>query len=171
MTPDAVPFVFRNAWLFILLAVAINIVYGRTRAAKLVAAGRLSEEELSAFVRGALILFGGTALGMRLIQYAAGASDPLCLMQFPPATSIGWVPWVAQLFLSAWLIRWVWTEGGDERLARLAPAFTSGPVLERSFAPMRVRYFITAVVILAPVGNIVVQLLSPMPLIPWCAAG
>ena len=70
MTTDAMPFVFRNALLSILLAMAINSrIYGRTRAAKLVAARpSLRRRSSPLYVRGAIILFGGAALGMRLIQ-------------------------------------------------------------------------------------------------------
>jgi len=170
MTSGPAAIIPRYAWLLVLLVIIGNLLYGRSRAAVLVTAGKVSEEELSGFVRGAFFLLGGAFALMFLLQTAAGAPDPFCLMQFPPRQTAGWMLWTVQALLSGGLVYWIWARGGDDLLARLAPAFTQGPVLERSFSPTHVRYFLTALAILAPAGNLIMQLVGGMPPMPGCVS-
>ena len=164
-------FILQYAWLILFLVVIGNLLYGRARAAKLVGTGRVSEDELSSFTRGAVVLFGGFFLFTFLVQTVVGDPDPFCLMRFPPIREAEWMLWCGQALLSGGIVYWLWARGGDDLLARLAPAFTQGPVLERTYSATRVRNFVTAVVIVAPVSNIVMQLLGGGAMLPACAAG
>jgi len=162
------PTFFRYASFFFAVIVAINLRIGHGRAASLVAAGRLTEEELDSFIRGCSVLFIGFFMGSGVLQLLGQYPDPFCLMRFPPTTGYGVLLWLGQATISCYTIWWLWARDGARILAAVAPAFTSGPTLTRTYSPRKVRLFVTALVVLAPVGNILVQLHEPM--LRGCAA-
>jgi hypothetical protein len=146
----------------------VNLFLGRRRAAPLVASGRLTQEELDRFARGCALIFGGFFLGGGTLQLLAGYPDPFCLATFPPRNGYGLALWLGQTALSGRIVWWLWAHDGARILAAVAPAFTNGPVLTRTYAPRTVRLFVTAVVVLGPLGNILVQV--NQPLLSGCVA-
>ena len=169
MPPGPFATIFRYASFILVVFVAINLAYGRARAQALVTAGRITQEELDNFIRGAALLLGGFFLLAGVLQLLDSAPDPFCLMTFPPQAAFGWAFWVAQGFLSGWIVWWLWARDGGRILAALAPAFTRGPVLQRTLSPRWVRLGVTALAVLAPIGNVIVQLTTPE--LRGCAAG
>jgi hypothetical protein len=150
------------------VVVALNLLYGRHRASALVNAGRVTNEEVSTFTRSAFALVGGSFFAFFLVQETSHAPDMLCLLVFPPRRPAESAVWLIQLILSGTTIYWLWFRGGADVLARLAPAFTHGSVLERKYSTARVGLFISAVVIFGPLMGIVSQLVQPKHL-PGCA--
>jgi len=168
MTPEF-PAIARYFWLLILVIVTVDLLYGRRRAAALVTAGLVTQEDLDGFVRGAAITVGGLFLLFGFLQLATSTPDPMCLVMFPPRSTAGLIMWLAQGFFSAGIVWCLWARDGARVLAAFAPAFTRGPVLERKFSPVRVRLVVSAVLVIAPIGNIAVQLVSG-PLLVSCSA-
>ena len=156
------PVLLRYASLILALIIGTNLLYGRKRAAALVKAGRITQDELDGFVRGVAVLVGGFFLLGAVFQLLGSVPDLACLMSFPPQSPASLIMWIAQAGVSGWIIWWLWTQDGGRSLATIAPAFTRGPILERHYSPQLVRLGITALVILAPLGNIAVQLTQPM---------
>ena len=171
MTSELGTFLYRYSWLFAIIGPAVFLLVGRARAAPLVAAGRVSEDELSGFVRGGFLIAGFGFLLLLVQKATVPEAQFLCSSQFPPTRASGWVYWTVVALTSSGLLYWVWARGGDDLLARLAPAFTQGPVLERSFSATRVRYFITVLVVAPLLVNIAMDVLGGGFPMPECAAG
>ena len=135
---------------------------GRVRGKSLVTAGRLTAEELDGFLLRLLIAFGLLFVVAGLLLALSPEPSVVCLTAFPPKHVFGTALWVVQAVLSCTVLWWVWASGGAELLARVAPVFTNGPATRVEFSPGRVRLFVTAVVVLAPLSNILVQLTQPI---------
>jgi hypothetical protein len=151
----------RHFWLLLIVVVAINLAYGKYRSRALIEAGVTTADEISRFVRCAFALLGGAFFAFWLIQVQDSSTDMFCLMQFPPATVSGAAVWTVQALLSGTVVWWLWLRDGHEILARVAPAFTSGAIGNRQYSPTRVRFVVTALVVGAPLMNIVMQLVQP----------
>lgn len=162
------PTVFRYASFFFAAIILVNLLIGRRRAVALVAEGRITQAELDRFIRGCALLFGGAFVTSGVLQLLGGYPDPFCLTRFPPATGYGVALWLGQAAISGWVIWWLWVRDGARILAAVAPAFTSGPVPTRTYSPARVRLLVTAILVMAPLGNILLQLKGPR--LPGCAA-
>lgn len=160
----------RHFALILVVVVAVNVLFGRYRATALVDAGRVTKAEVSSFCWGTFGLLGGAFAAWWLVQMAADARDPLCLLQVPPQQPAGIAVWSIQAALSGITLWWLWFRNGADTLARLAPAFTSGPVLERQFSPRAAGLSLSALVVLAPLGNILVQLSGAVPTLSCQAA-
>jgi hypothetical protein len=145
-------------WPFTLGILIINIAFGHVKARALVSSGRVTAEERLAFTRSA-VLFSVTYCSVQwAIQIASRSRDPLCLVVFPPRGAYGMASWLIAIGGVLFLLRRLW-EGGAELFARLAPAFLRGSI-DRQFTPYQVRFVVTAILVLAIVGNVVMQLLN-----------
>jgi len=171
MTSELGTYLYRYSWLFAIVGPAIFLLVGRARAAPLVAAGRVSEDELSGFVRGGFLIAGFGFLLLLAQKATIPEAQFLCSTQFPPTRASGWVYWTVVVLTSSGLLYWVWARGGDDLLARLAPAFTQGPVLERSFSRTHVRLLITLIAVVPLLANIAIQVIGTGFPMPACAAG
>ncbi len=148
---DTIPAMFIEEYfpLFCAAVVGINLFYGRSRAAALVESGRVTSDEVNTFAWSTFMLVGG-AFTADWILTEVTRSDILCLIVFPPRNAAQLAGWLIQATLSGSTVFWLWARNGADILARLAPAFTSGPVLGREFSRTRVRWFVSAVVIVGP---------------------
>lgn len=164
MSEPAFDTLMRHFWLLLIAVVAINLAYGRYRCRTLIKAGVVTADEVSRFVRSAFVLLGGAFFLFWLIQSRNPSTDPMCLIQFPPATGSAAAVWAVQALLSGTIVWWLWARNGHEILARVAPAFMSGPIGTRQFSPTRVRLLVTALVVGAPLMNIIMQLAQPSQL-------
>lgn len=152
-------FVFRYFWIVSASVVLLSLLLGRHRAGKLVAAGRITPKELSGFVRGALLLVGGSFALLGLLQRTSREPSPLCLLMFPTRTLPGLAFWVAQLLLSIGIVVWIWRGGGASLLSRIAPAFLPGS-LDRQVPARTVGRVLTVLLLAGPAGNILADRLS-----------
>src|SRR6185503_2826266 len=146
-------------WLIVFATIVLNVVTGRRRAAALVAENRVTDDELREFTRNLMVGSALYCLSLAGIQRAGHFADPLCALAFPPTSGYGIAAWIVVAGTTSLILRWLWSPGG-ELLARVAPAFTRGPV-SRTFSATRVRAFVTGLLIVALGGNIAVQLATP----------
>jgi hypothetical protein len=146
--------------LFCVAMLGINLLYGRRRAAALVASGRVTSYELNTFAWSTFMLVGGAFMAFWIVTEIA-RTDLLCLIVFPPRRAAQLAVWTIQATFSGTTVYWLWARNGADILARLAPAFTRGPVLGREFSPTRVRWLVSAFVIVAPLIAIMAQLSHP----------
>src|SRR4051812_1537796 len=102
MSPESTSPILRYAPFIFIGIVAINLAYGRRRAGALVAAGRVTQDELDGFLRGSSILLGGPFLLLGLVTWLSSAPDPMCAMTYPPVTRLGLTLWLTQAFISGW---------------------------------------------------------------------
>ena len=149
------------AWLFVLAIILLNIGIAHWRAKALIASGRLSVDELNDFTRGAVVASSTYCLLLAAIQFASHVRDPFCLTQFPPKGPFGAATWVVMAGGMVLLLKWLWQGRGADVLARIAPALTRGSVTARFFTPRQVKLFVTAIVALAIVGSVAMQLAVP----------
>jgi hypothetical protein len=140
--------------------VGVNLLYGRHRAAALVESGRVTSYELNSFAWSTFVLVGGAFTCFWIIEQVA-RTDILCLIVFPPRRAAQLAGWLIQATLSGTTVFWLWARNGADILARLAPAFTSGPVLGREFSSTRVKWLISAFVVVGPLLAILTQLSHP----------
>ena len=158
----------RFVWLLVLAVLLVNLGIGYWKARALVTAGRLSDEERRDFTRRAVVATSIYCLLLTGIQYVSHVRDPFCLTQFPPRTGFGVATWIVMVGGLALLFKWLWQGSGSETLARMAPAFTRGSVTRRTFTPRQVRLFLTSILVVAILANIVMQLAVP-DLQPVCS--
>ena len=147
--------VFKFAWAFTLGILLVNIALGSRRARALVANGRLTEDERHDFVRGATIWSIGYCGVQAGIQWLSHAVNPICLLSFPPHGAYGMLSWAVSTGTVILLLRWLWQGTGADILARIAPAFLNQAYVRREFTPKQVRLFLTGLMVLAMVGNLV----------------
>jgi hypothetical protein len=140
-----------------LVALAVMLGVIRWRAGPLIQAGRVARSEVTRFLWAVLAIVGGGSLAFASIEFFAGAENLACLTRFPPQHIAGVASWSIQAGLSGALLWWLWTRNGADVLARLAPIFTRGPVLDRSYDPSDVRLLASAVAVLPPLIIMILQ--------------
>ncbi|SRR6266571_4335211 len=164
---DQIPFA-KFIWLFVLAILLLNLGVGYVRAGALITSGRLTEDERRDFMRGAILASSTYCLLLTAIQIASHMRDPFCLIQFPPKTGFAFATWAVIAGALMLLLRWLWQGSGAETLARMAPALTRGST-SRTFTPRQVKIFLTAILLIAFLGNIAMQL-TVTELRPVCTA-
>jgi len=148
--------------LFIIPVIGINLLIGRYRAAPLVNAGRITQQELNGFLWRAFALLGSAFVGFWVVLELSHQANMICVMIFPPRSSAGYALWFIQAGLSGTIVYWLWFRNGSDLLARLAPAFTRGAVIGREYSVSRVKYLVSAFVLGAPLLNIAMQVAQPV---------
>ena len=148
--------------LFIIPVIGINLLVGRYRAAQLVKSGRVTQQELNAFLWRTFALLGGAFVGFWAVLELSHQNNMVCVMIFPPRSAAGYSLWLIQAGLSGTIVFWLWFRNGSDVLARLAPAFTRGAVIGREYSASRVKYLVSAFVLGAPVLNIAMQFAEPV---------
>lgn len=159
---------FRHFWLLVLVMMLANIALWRRRLVALVAAGRVSRDEVARFLRGAVIITVVVPLVAEAVALAAGWPNALCFYSEPWTAPAALVMWGLTAATSALVLWWVWRGRGAEALARLGPALGGRTARERSYTPRQVRLVVTGVVVLSAVGTIVNRAVSPT--MPRCTA-
>jgi hypothetical protein len=151
--------------LFILIAlpvIGINLILGRYRAAALVKSGRITQQELNTFVWRAFALLGSAFVGLWAALELSHQTNMVCVMTFPPRSIAGYALWLVQAALSGTIVFWLWFRDGADVLARLAPAFTRGIDIGSVYSALRVKYWVSAFVLGAPLLNIAMQWIYPV---------
>jgi hypothetical protein len=159
---------FQHFWLLLLGMMLVNVAVWRSRLARLVTLGQVSQTEVSRFLRGAVVAVTGYSLAAETIVLVAGwPDDPLCVYSRPWSS-----PGLLAMLGLTWscyvlLLWWVWAGGGADTLARLGPALRRRLRTE-PYSPTAVRLFITGFLLVVTVGTVVT--LTLMAPIPGCAA-
>lgn len=161
MSAKTVPWAITNFALFGVVFCAVYLVGAWFRAAPLVQAGLVTRSEVKTFLWGAFAVVGGSSAGLWMVQALTNTHDMNCLNLFPPRSTAAIALWIMQAAVSGVTLWWLWARNGDDVLARLAPVFTRGPVLERTYDRSRVRLVVSALAVLAPVGNVIMHLIRP----------
>ena len=161
MSAQSVPWVVTN---FALVGVAfwtIVLVGAWFRAGPLVQAGLVTSFELKTFLWGAFAIIGGSSAGFWIVQELTNTHDMRCLTLFPPRSTASIAFWIIQAAVSGVTLWWLWARNGGDVLARLAPVFTRGPVLERTYDKSRVRLAVSALAVLALLGGLITHSIHP----------
>jgi hypothetical protein len=153
--------------LIVVPVIALNLLIGRFRAATLVKSGRVTQRELNGFLWRTFALLGSAFVGFWVVLELSPQANIICLMAFPPRGPAGYALWSIQAGLSGTIVFWLWFRNGSDLLARLAPAFTRGAVIGRQYSGSRVKYLVSAFVLVAPLMNIAAQRAQPV-LIAGC---
>ena len=145
--------ILRYFWFLVLGLVLFNVRFMQPRLNRLVALGRITEQEANHFLRAVAYGFGIPCLALGLISIWAPWPLPICagILSFrdiPSAAS-------AIVILATWaaLLVWVWAGRGADLLGRIVPALSSPPNWERSYSPAVVRLAITGMLLIAGVGG------------------
>src|SRR5574341_939714 len=150
---------FAYVWPFVAAVLLLNIGIGHVRARALVAKGQISDEERQDFTRAAAV-FSVADCGIQWgILVLSRTHDPFCLLTFPPHDIYGMASWLVAGGSVVLLLRRLWA-GGAEFLARIVPAYMRGSI-DRQFTPERVSLVVTALLLAAILGNIMMQLVGP----------
>jgi hypothetical protein len=155
----------RYFW-FISGAVAlINVAIWRRRLADVVATGRITQDESDRFVRGAIIAITVAVLVLGLTSLIV-PTRPHCVRPFA-ASDPGSVV-LSVVTVVAWLatLYWVWIGSGADFLSRAGGVLVTRLNPSRTYSPLTVRLFITALVLISAVGSLVVT--RGEPFLPIC---
>ena len=167
MDMTAVDLLYRHFMLIFVIVICAYALYAHRRLAGLVQTGVITEKQRLSFTRGMIFVAGGSCAAVWILQILSGAQDALCFAAFPPKEVWGVGAWLIQALLSCTILWWLWVRGGADFLARVA-ASERGPN-DGAHSARRTGLVTSAFVVLAPLGNIAVQLAQP-GLAPHCAA-
>lgn len=143
---------FKYLWFVLAAFMLVNVMLWRRSLRKLVDAGTITEQELHAYIRGAVLWIVFPAVLLGAISLAAGWSDPFCAGAFSfdgPARAAA-----SSVILTVWgaLLWWMWIGNGAEVLGRIGPALSNRPRYDRRYPPRLVRLAVTGWVVVSGAG-------------------
>lgn len=143
----------RYGWFFCAAFWLVVVFVWSRRLAPRVAAGAVTAEDSTRFLR----LIGAYAVGLPFLLGVIALASGISTMECPGLLSFDSVPraLTTGVSLASWvgLLAWVWIGSGAELLARVVPALFSGPPQPRQYSPALMRGAVTLILLAAVAGS------------------